>query len=259
MKRSSAVRKIPGLFLILFLICFSSACQGWRYQSDLSRDYTLKNGMVEGYLGIRELPSSLVLLPPPPSDSSIAGQLDREISEQSFHQRDSARWEQAVKDAYLVYPEAFISFSTIVGVSISHERTPALYILLQRSGSDVVLSTYQAKNYYKRPRPFEINGQPSCTPDIEEFLRDGSYPSGHAAVGWAWALILCELFPENANHLLARGREFGESRVWCNTHWHSDVTAGRFMGAATVARLHGNVSFRADMKRARKEIEKLKR
>ncbi len=38
------------------------------------------------------------------------------------------------------------------------------------------------------------NNAPVCTPEDEEKLRkDGSYPSGHTALGWAWALILTEI------------------------------------------------------------------
>jgi len=48
--------------------------------------------------------------------------------------------------------------------------------------------------------------------------------------------------------------EFGQSRVICNAHWQSDVDAGRIMGAATVAKLHSNPEFLADVKAARKEV-----
>jgi acid phosphatase (class A) len=44
----------------------------------------------------------------------------------------------------------------------------------------------------------------------------------------------------------------------CNVHWQSDVNEGRFMGAATVARLHANPNFGADLEMARKEVAKLK-
>lgn len=43
--------------------------------------------------------------------------------------------------------------------------------------------------------------------------------------------------------LLARGREFGKSRIACNVHWQSDVNWGSFMGAATVTRLHADAGF----------------
>jgi acid phosphatase (class A) len=42
----------------------------------------------------------------------------------------------------------------------------------------------------------------------------------------------------------------------CNAHWHSDVAAGRTMGAATVARLHANEGFLVDLEAAKQEIQK---
>jgi acid phosphatase (class A) len=127
-------------------------------------------------------------------------------------------------------------------------------MLLRRTLTDAGLSTYTAKNTYQRERPFMVNSEPTCTPDEEEQLRkDGSYPSGHTALGWAWALILTEIAPDRADAVLARGRAFGESRVVCNVHWYSDVLAGRFMGAATVARLHADPAFRKELEAAKIE------
>lgn len=104
-----------------------------------------------------------------------------------------------------------------------------------------------------------VNGQPICTPEEEEMLRgDGSYPSGHTAIGWGWALILSELAPDRAEALLARGRAFGESRNVCNVHWRSDIISGRMVGAAAVARLHTNEDFLADMAAAREEITNMR-
>ena len=86
-------------------------------------------------------------------------------------------------------------------------------------------------------------------------MKDGSYPSGHTALGWAWALVLTEIVPDRADAILARGRAFGESRVVCNVHWHSDVLEGRFMGAAAVARLHADPEFRSELEAAKAEYE----
>jgi hypothetical protein len=72
--------------------------------------------------------------------------------------------------------------------------------------------------------------------------------------GWAWALILSEIAPEQADAILARGRAFGQSRVICNVHWQSDVIEGRFLGAATVAILHADFVFRADLESAKAEL-----
>ena len=86
--------------------------------------------------------------------------------------------------------------------------------------------------------------------------KDGSYPSGHTAIGWGWALILTELVPDRAEEILARGRAFGESRNVCNAHWYSDVVAGRLVGAAAVAKLHANREFLAAMDAARVDINR---
>ena len=102
---------------------------------------------------------------------------------------------------------------------------------LRRTLTDAGLSTYTAKNNCRHKRPFKVNENPVCTPEEEEKLRkDDSYPSGHTALGWAWALVLAEIAPDRADAVLARGRAFGESRIICNVHWHSDVVQGRFMG-----------------------------
>ena len=68
-------------------------------------------------------------------------------------------------------------------------------------------------------------------------------------------MVLAEINPDRANTLFKRGLAFGQSRVVCNAHWQSDVDAGRTMGAATVALLHNDDEFRADLAAARKEVE----
>ncbi len=130
-------------------------------------------------------------------------------------------------------------------------------MILRRTLADAGLSTYAAKNHYQRQRPFMVNNAPTCTPDEEEALRkDGSYPSGHTSIGWAWALILAEVFPDQADAIMERGKAFGISRNVCNVHWHSDVVYGRMMGATAVAMLHANPDFIIDLEAAKKEIIK---
>ena len=146
----------------------------------------------------------------------------------------------------------------VLDIKISEENTPHLYMILRRTLADAGLSTYGAKNHYQRMRPFMVNNTPICTPDDEAGLRkDGSYPSGHTAIGWAWALILSEVFPEQADVILERGKQFGISRNVCNVHWHSDVVYGRMMGATAVAMLHSNTDFMIDLEAAKEEIELL--
>lgn len=106
-----------------------------------------------------------------------------------------------------------------------------------------------------RQAAFVVSKQPLCTPEDQAFLEhDGSYPSGHTTIGWAWAPILVEISPQQTDAILARGPAFGESRNVCNAHWHSDVVPGRSMAAGSVARLHANPAFLADQNAARAEL-----
>ena len=106
-----------------------------------------------------------------------------------------------------------------------------------------------------RERPFLVNNEAICTPDERELLEtDGSYPSGHSAIGWGWALILSQLAPDHAEALLARGRAYAQSRMVCNVHWMSDTEAGMAVGAAAFARLQNNALFQDTMAAARQEL-----
>jgi acid phosphatase (class A) len=223
--------------------------------TNLSAVPELRPGVPAGYLAADARPDSLKLLPAPPAQGSAALALDEDAARRAGTQQGSARWQLAGEDAVLTFPQAAGAFSCALGVPVSAKDTPYLNMLLRRSLVDAGLSTYGAKDHYQRTRPFVANKTQMCTPaEAAKLEKDGSYPSGHSAIGWAWALILAEVEPERANDILARGRAFGQSRVACNVHWQSDVNEGRMMAAATVARLHANPAFRADLEQARGEV-----
>jgi acid phosphatase (class A) len=215
------------------------------------------HGILQGYLAQEDYPDSLAMLPPPPAKGSPAQATDDAISQRLLELHDSPRFQLATLDNDLSFPNAAGTFSCALGVAISDEQTPYLYQLLRRSLTDAGLATYAAKNHYDRARPFTVNESGNCAPEREqEMLRgDPSYPSGHTAIGWAWALILTSLAPDRADELLARGMAYGESRAFCNVHWPSDVAAGRTVGAAAVAVLNASDAFQHDLAEARRELE----
>lgn len=219
----------------------------------------LPPGMPKGYLELSQLPDSLALLPAPPAAGSSAFARDEEASKAMARPPGSPRFVQAASDADLKPAHAFQAFACAAGVTPDPKLTPVLYRLMGKAMIDVGLSTYKAKDHYRRVRPFVMHGDATCSPQDEAVLRtDGSYPSGHSALGWGWALILSELIPERADAILQRGRDFGDSRLVCNVHWASDVDAGRLMASATVARLHGAAEFRSDLASARAELAKVR-
>lgn len=145
-------------------------------------------------------------------------------------------------------------FEEAFGQPITLEYTPELYLLLERTSLDVSLALRPIKQEFHRDRPYVFFGEKTLIPDDEEDLRsNGSFPSGHSAVGFAFALILAELAPEHQTELLQRGIDFGNSRVIANYHWQSDVETGRVIAAMVVSRLHACDAFREQLERARHE------
>jgi len=252
-KRTASI--VRWVLLVCIAVMVTSGCTGIQGPTRQGATPEVRPGVPAGYLSPKELLNSLVLIPAPPAKGSAAFALDEEVSRKSLALRGTPRWTLATEDANLSFPQAAGAFSCALKAPGTEQTMPNLYVLMRRSFADVVLSTYAAKDHYARTRPFVINKEPTCTPSKESHLmKNGSYPSGHTAIGWAWALILAEVAPEQADAILARGRAFGQSRVICNVHWQSDVIEGRVVGAGTVARLHARPEFRADVEAARVEL-----
>lgn len=217
----------------------------------------LRPGVVAGYIPRDKLIDSLALLPPPPDSDSEAQASDDAARRAAITIRETARWRLAARDADYTSPKSVDAFACTIGIAISPTATPHLNMLLKRTLVDAGLATYKAKIKYNRTRPFvAANDNTTCYPKDEEKLRkDGSYPSGHSAYGWAWALILAEMVPDKADAIIQRGFQFGQNRIICGVHWQSDVNAGRVVAAAVVAQLHANADFKAQFGAAQKEVQ----
>lgn len=208
-----------------------------------------------------DVPNSLLILPPPPDGASITFLNDQARYTWGKTMRNTPRGEQAVRDARVSgngVPEAF---SEAFGIEITEEDTPEIHKLIVGMREDAGdLGTREAKDYYNRTRPFSFYDEDTCNPEQQEELStNGSYPSGHTSIGWATALVLAEINPDRQNEILKRGFDMGESRVICGYHFQSDVDAGRLTGAMTVARLHADPGFQAQLEKAKKEFKKLKK
>ena len=215
----------------------------------------IRPGYVAGYLTPEQLPNTVALLPPPPAAGSAALAADEEMYKATRKLKDTPRWALAASDAELRFPHATGVFQCALGIAISAEGTPHLNMLLRRVRMDSSRANDKPKDHYKRVRPYRAAKEASCTPKEEATQKPDSFPSGHASIGWAWALTLAEVAPEKTDAVLARGYAYGQSRVVCGVHYKSDVEAGRVVGAATVARLHVDPVYTAQVALARKEVQ----
>lgn len=208
-----------------------------------------------------EVPSSLNVLETPPAERSARFVYDQYRYYWGRAMRDTPRGAQALEDCDCSAAGDARAFSPAFGVTIDKENTPELFklvsILQDASGW---YGTTEAKEYYKRTRPFIYFNDGTCKPsDEEELSKNGSYPSGHTAGGFAVALVLAEINPDNQDTILRRGIAFGESRVICGYHWQSDVDAGYLIAAGVVARLHASEAFQKQLAAAKQEFAELKR
>lgn len=233
----------------LFFTCFSAIVL-----SSFSQDMK-----VDTFLDLNDVASSLMLLPPPPQPGSILFLYDEARYKWGKSQRETPRGDQAVADACVEGDGVPNAFSEAFGIKISESTTPEIYKLILRMREDAGdLATREAKEYYKRVRPFVFYHEMTCNPDQQQELSaNGSYPSGHTAIGWATALVLAEINVDRQNEILKRGYEMGQSRVICGYHFQSDVDAARLVASAVVARLHANDEFMKQLKKAKKEFEAL--
>lgn len=211
------------------------------------------------FLQADEVANSLELLPAPPQPGSILWMNDEAQYQWGKLQRNTPRGDQAAADARVGGDGVPNAFSEAFGIRISKETTPEIYKLVLGMREDAGdLATRAAKKHYMRVRPFAFYHETTCNPEQQQELStNGSYPSGHTAIGWATALVLSEINIDRQNEILKRGYEMGQSRVICGYHFQSDVDAARLVSSAVVARLHANKNFMAQLEKAKAEFARL--
>ncbi len=206
---------------------------------------------VGGYLDATSRPDLTRILPGPPVPGSPGADADARDYVATRVLLGTERWRQATAD---VSDDLPVRFRDAIGFDIDLERMPVFARLLTRFGADRSAAVSTAKRHWQSPRPFVGNTLPICEPRTDALAANGDYPSGHTANGMAFALLMTELLPDRATALLARGREYGESRRLCGSHSASAVQGGLLAASAVVAAAHTAPDFRDDMIDARREI-----
>lgn len=208
-----------------------------------------------GYLTAENTPNAANFLPPPPEEGSLREQADIAAYRAMRSLEGSERWAIARADNEIETPGAPRAFDCALGFKFQPEQMPTLTLLMGKMLGDLEMIQTPAKKGYFRKRPFVVEPLSTCIAPETWLAASGSYPSGHSALGWAWALVLAELAPDRADAILRRGLAYGESRAVCGVHYVSDVEAGRIVGATIVTRLKADPAFQADFARAKEEFD----
>jgi acid phosphatase (class A) len=211
-----------------------------------------------GYLTPAQRPDHRRFLPPPPADDSVLGGADMDLYRATRSLEGQPRWQLAARDADIAQGDLLRDFACSVGIDLGTAEAPATRKVLTRASADLFPLVGASKDFYKRPRPYLVENRPLCIVPTEDLTRGGSYPSGHSAAGWLYALLLAETVPEHASAILARGRAYGESRVVCGVHYLSDIEGGRTLATALAAVLAASDEFAGDILAARREVAALR-
>lgn len=249
------MRKIfSALFVVIMF--FGMPCRAEEDVATLTGANNVFAGDDEmSFLTLEEIPTGAKFLPMPPKPGKNAFYNDWSRYEWGKTMRDTERGLQAKKDAVHTLEYFSEIFSKPFGIEISKENTPEIYTLLDRLLATTRMCNQKSKARLMRIRPFVQFHEPTPVPEDEERLgSNSSYPSGHTTMGWAVALVLAEINPLNQDEIIARGFEYGESRVIVGFHYQSDVDAARIITSTLINRLHANQDFMMQLQKAKEEF-----
>ena len=114
-------------------------------------------------------------------------------------------------------------------------RAARIATLLHVAMYDATVAAWDAKYIFRRRAPARASARVLALSPLDD---TPSYPSEHAAVAAAAAMILSYAFPlEDTAAFTRRAREAAESRIVAGTAYRSDVEAGWALGRAVAQRV----------------------
>jgi membrane-associated phospholipid phosphatase len=170
------------------------------------------------------------LRPAPPS-APTAAELDELRQLQGQRTVDVARIVEAWGSGPAVLPWTAIALDLIKIHRPSPVRSGRALALLHAAIADAVVATWDAKTAYPRPAPSSLDN--ALVPLGLPVVSPSTFPSEHAAVAAAAAVILPYLFPdEPADGFAKLADEAAMSRLSAATNVRSDIDAGEAIGRA---------------------------
>jgi acid phosphatase (class A) len=199
------------------------------------------------------------LLPPPAPDGSESQIVDLGNWRRIVEERTPARYAQARWDNE---HEDISAFAATIGPKFDLSKLPATAKLIEEVDNDQHIAASNAKVYFHRIFPVAISPLMgdyhvySCDDDVKKPADRParSYPSGHATMGYTFAVVLAALIPNKSQEILARATDYAYSREICGDHYRSDTEASHALGSALGIMFLNSPALKAQIEASKAEL-----
>ncbi|MET0329848.1 MAG: phosphatase PAP2 family protein [Dyella sp.] len=202
------------------------------------------------YLTSAQLSALQAVLPPPSAAGSAEDRADRDVTERAFATHAADEFAQAqAEEKFDVF-----DFASVLGPDFSAAKLPLLAALFKQVKHDTSAAVDVSKNHWRRLRPCPAASE--CAGDPNWLAKKSfGYPSGHSTRATVDALLLAQLFPQQADALLAQAYAIGWRRVVLGVHTPQDIQAGRVYGQALSKVLLAEPAFRQQLAAVAQELK----
>lgn len=203
-----------------------------------------------GYLSDTQVNRAMATLPAPSAPGSAEDLADYAAADRAFAARSAAEFARAQQE------EKFdvFDFAEVIGPDFRADKLPHVAALFKEAEHETKEAVDLSKNHWKRPRPCPPAS--SCALDPEKAAKKSyGYPSGHSSRATVDAILLVQLFPQDADALMQESRDIGWRRVVKGVHTLQDIYAGREFGQALAGDMLASPALQHDLAQAREELK----
>ena len=198
-----------------------------------------------------EKPDAIAILAPPPLPGSAEQAADLAEVQAVYHSASS----NDMAAAYSERKFSVFTFTPVIGEFFQSNNLPETAAFFERVQKQAETVTDEAKNFYRRPRPYTVDTN-LANGKLEKSF---SYPSGHSTESMVIALVLADLLPDKHDAIIGKARDIGWHRVEIARHYLTDIYAGRVLAQAIVREMKTSSDFQKDFGEAQAEIAALQK
>src|SRR5215831_20598571 len=193
------------------------------------------------------------MLPPPPVETSPAGQRDLQFIIDRQKNMTPERMAAIHRDLdQSVYTVA----GPVLGAKFTKENFPMAGAFFDKVVKDAGVGVGPIKQKYKKLRPFQYSKDIHADEDIAKGAGGPTYPSGHSTTAGEVALLLGMMVPEKRDALYDRSDEYATHRITSGAAYPSDSWGGYITASLAINQMMKNPEFRADFDAVKAEIRK---